>query len=164
MMSEASKMKEEMDAMEKEMKGKCDSAEGRADALEQELEAVKADLEAAKQVNVDSLVEERIALIDKARINLDSEFDFAGKSAREIMEAAIKHVRGDSLDLSERSDDYVQAMFDTLTENAVRGDSVNTDELRKAVASLATPVAAPSSYMEKLQNAWKNPLSVSKER
>ena len=164
MMAEASKMKEEMDAMEKEMKGKCDSAEGRADALEQELEAVKADLEAAKQVNVDSLVEERIALIDKARINLDSEFDFAGKNAREIMEAAIKHVRGDSLDLSERSDDYVQAMFDTLTENAVRGDSVNTDELRKAVASLATPVAAPSSYMEKLQNAWKNPLSVSKER
>lgn len=164
MMSEASKMKEEMDAMEKEMKGKCDSAEGRADALEQELEAVKADLEAAKQVNVDSLVEERIALIDKARVNLDSEFDFAGKDAREIMEAAIKHVRGDSLDLSERSDDYVQAMFDTLSETAARGDSTKNDELRKAVASLATPVSAPSSYMEKLQNAWKNPLSVSKER
>lgn len=164
MMSEASKMKEEMDAMEKEMKGKCDSAEGRADALEQELEAVKADLEAAKQVNVDSLVEERIALINKARTNLDSAFDFAGKSAREIMEASIKAVRGDALDLSERSDDYVQAMFDTLAETAVRGDSVANDELRKAVASLATPVAAPSSYMERLQNAWKSPLSVTKER
>ncbi len=164
MMSEASKMKEEMDAMEKDMKGKCDAAEGRADALEQELEATKADLEAAKQVNVDSLVEERIALIDKARINLDSAFDFAGKSAREIMEASIKAVRGDALDLSERSDDYVQAMFDTLAETAVRGDSVATGELRKAVASLATPVAAPSSYMERLQNAWKSPLSVTKER
>jgi hypothetical protein len=164
MMSEASKMKEEMDAMEKEMKGKMDAAEGRADALEQELEATKADLEAAKQVNVDSLVEERIALIDKARTNLDSAFDFAGKSAREIMEASIKAVRGDALDLSERSDDYVQAMFDTLAETAVRGDSVANDELRKAVASLATPVAAPSSYMERLQNAWKSPLSVTKER
>jgi hypothetical protein len=164
MMSEASKMKEEMDAMEKEMKGKMDAAEGRADALEQELEAAKADLEAAKQVNVDSLVEERIALIDKARTNLDSAFDFAGKSAREIMEASIKAVRGDALDLSERSDDYVQAMFDTLAETAVRGDSIATDELRKAVASLATPVAAPSSYMERLQNAWKSPLSVTKER
>jgi uncharacterized protein len=164
MMSEASKMKEEMDAMEKEMKGKMDAAEGRADALEQELEAVKADLEAAKQVNVDSLVEERIALIDKARTSLDSEFDFAGKTAREIMEASIKAVRGDALDLSERSDDYVQAMFDTLADAAPRSDSAATDELRKAVAALATPVAAPSSYMDKLQNAWKTPLSVTKER
>jgi len=164
MMSEASQMKEEMDAMEKEMKGKMDAAEGRADALEQELEAVKADLEAAQQVNVDSLVEERIALIDKARPSLDSAFDFAGKTAREIMEASIKAVRGDSADLSERSDDYVSAMFDTLAEVAPRSDSATTDELRKAVASIATPASAPSSYMEKLQNAWKNPLSVSKER
>ena len=163
MMSNASKMKEEMDAMEKEMKGKCDSAEGRADALAQELEAVKADLEAAQQINVDSLVEERIALIDKARTSLDSAFDFAGKNAREIMEASIKAVRGDA-DLSERSDDYVTAMFDTLAESAPRSDSAATEELRKAVASIVSPMSAPSSYMDKLQNAWKSPLSVSKER
>lgn len=162
MMSEASKMKEEMDAMEKEMKGKMDAAEGRADALSQELEAAKADLEAAQQVNVDSLVEERIALIDKARISLDSAFDFAGKNAREIMEASIKAVRGD-VDLSERSDDYVTAMFDTLAESP-RADSATTEELRKAVASIASPMSAPSSYMDRIQNAWKTPLSVSKER
>ena len=162
-MAEASKMKEEMDAMQKEMKGKCDSAEGRADALAEEVESLKTDLETAKQVNVDSLVEERIALIDKARTSLDSAFDFAGKSAREIMEASIKAVRGDA-DLSERSDDYVTAMFDTLAESAPRGDSAATEELRKAVASIASPMSAPSSYMDKLQNAWKSPLSVSKER
>jgi hypothetical protein len=162
-MAEASKMKEEMDAMGKEMKGKCDSAEGRADALAEEVESLKTDLDAAKQVNVDSLVEERIALIDKARTSLDSAFDFAGLSAREIMEASIKAVRGDA-DLSERSDDYVTAMFDTLAESAPRGDSAATEELRKAVASIASPMSAPSSYMDKLQNAWKSPLSVSKER
>ena len=161
-MANASKMKEEMDAMEKEMKGKMDAAEGRADALSQELEAAKADLEAAQQVNVDSLVEERIALIDKARISLDSAFDFAGKNAREIMEASIKAVRGDA-DLSERSDDYVTAMFDTLAESP-RTDSAATEELRKAVASIASPMSAPSSYMDRIQNAWKTPLSVSKER
>ena len=156
-------MKEEMDAMEKDMKGKCDAAEGRADALAQELEAVRADLEAAKEVNFDSMVEERLALIDKARLNLDSAFDFTGKPAREIMEAAIKNVRGDAApDLSERSDDYVQAMFDTLQEG--RSDSSSTTELRKTVASLLTPVAAPSSYMEKLQNGWKTPLTATKER
>ena len=162
-MAEASKMKEEMDAMQKEMKGKCDSAEGRADALAEEVESLKTDLETAKQVNVDSLVEERIALIDKARTSLDSAFDFAGLSAREIMEASIKAVRGDA-DLSERSDDYVTAMFDTLAESAPRSDSATTEELRKAVASIASPMSAPSSYMDKLQNAWKSPLSVSKER
>lgn len=163
MMSEASKMKEEMDAMSKEMKGKCDAAEGRADALEQELEAVRTELDSAKEVNLDSLVQERVALIDKARATLDSEFDFAGKDAREIMEAAVKAVRGDAIDLSEKSDDYVQAMFDTLAESA-RSDSAATDELRKAVASIASPASAPSSYMERLQNAWKTPLSISKER
>ena len=162
-MAEASKMKEEMDAMQKEMKGKCDSAEGRADALAEEVESLKASLESAQLVNVDSLVEERIALIDKARTSLDSAFDFAGLSAREIMEASIKAVRGDA-DLSERSDDYVTAMFDTLAESAPRGDSASTEELRKAVASIASPMSAPSSYMDKLQNAWKSPLSVSKER
>ena len=163
MMAEASKMKDEMDAMQKQMKGKCDASEGRADALSQELEAANAALEAAQQVNVDSLVETRIALIDKARINLDAAFDFTGKNAREIMEASIKAVRGDDFDLSERSDDYVEAMFDTLAESP-RSDSPATEELRKAVASLASPISAPSSYLEKLQNAWKNPLSVSKER
>jgi hypothetical protein len=162
MTSEAEKMKAEMDAMEKELKGKMDAAEGRADALSQELEAAKVDLEAAKQVNVDSLVEERIALIDKARTSLDSAFDFAGKTAREIMEASIKAVRGDA-DLSERSDDYVTAMFDTLAESP-RVDSAATEELRKAVASIASPASAPSSYMDRIQNAWKTPLSVSKER
>ena len=161
-MAEASKMKEEMDAMEKEMKAKQESAEGRADALSEENAALKSDLEAAKQVNVDSIVEERIALIDKARPSLDSAFDFTGKSVREIMEASIKAVRGDA-DLSDRSDDYVTAMFDTLAEAGARDDS-GTSELRKAVASIASPMSAPSSYMDKLQNAWKTPLSVSKER
>ena len=79
------------------------------------------------------------------------------------MQAAIKAVRGDAFDLSERSDDYVQAMFDTLAESG-RSDSAATDELRKAVASIASPASAPTSYMDKLQNAWKSPLSVSKER
>ena len=158
----ADSMKADMASMEKEMKAKQDSAEGRADALAEENTALKADLDSAKQVNVDSLVEERIALIDQARTSLDSAFDFAGKSAREIMEASIKAVRGDA-DLSVRSDDYVTAMFDTLVEAGSRDDS-GTKELRQAVASIASPMSAPSSYMERTQNAWKTPLSVSKER
>ena len=161
MVAEASKMKEEMDAMEKEMKGKCDSAEGRADALAEQVEELTAELAAAKEINLDSMVEERVALIEKAKPVLDAAYAFAGKTAREVMVDSIKAVRGDELDLSEKSDDYVQAMFDTLSEG--RKDSATTDELRKAVASIASPVSAPSSYMDMLQNAWKKPLSISKE-
>jgi len=161
MVAEASKMKEEMDAMKKEMKGKCDSAEGRADALAEQVEELTAELAAAKEINLDSMVEERVALIEKAKPVLDAAYAFAGKTAREVMVDSIKAVRGDELDLSEKSDDYVQAMFDTLSEG--RKDSATTDELRKAVASIASPKSAPSSYMDMLQNAWKKPLSISKE-
>jgi uncharacterized protein len=161
MMSEASKMKEEMDAMEKELKGKMDAAEGRADALAEQVEELNTELAAAKEINLDSMVEERVALIEKAKPVLDAAYDFAGKTAREVMVDSIKAVRGDELDLSEKSDDYVQAMFDTLSEG--RKDSATTDELRKAVASIASPISAPSSYMDMLQNAWKKPLSISKE-
>jgi hypothetical protein len=158
----ADSMKSEMDAMEKEMKGKCDSAEGRADALAEHVEELKAELAAAKEINFDSMVEERLALIEKAKPVLDAAYEFSGKTAREVMVDSIVAVRGDSIDLSEKSDDYVQAMFDTLSE-ASRKDSAVTDELRKSVASLAAPVAAPSAYMDWLQNAWKRPLSISKE-
>ena len=161
MMAEASKMKEEMDAMEKELKGKMDAAEGRADALAEQVEELNAELAAAKEINLDSMVEERLALVEKAKPVLDSAYSFTGKAAREVMVDAIKAVRGDELDLSEKSDDYVQAMFDTLSEG--RKDSAATDELRKAVASIASPQSAPSSYMDMLQNAWKKPLSISKE-
>ena len=161
MMAKASELKEDMMAMEKEMKGKADSAEGRADALSEEIESLKVELDAAREINLDSLVEERVALIDKARVNLDSDFDFSGKSAREIMESVVKAVRGD-VDLSEKSDDYVTAMFDTLSEVAKRNDSPETEELRKAVSTIANPVAG-SSYWENLTSAWKAPLATSKE-
>ena len=106
MMSEASKMKEEMDAMEKELKGKMDAAEGRADALAEQVEELNAELATAKEINLDSMVEERVALIEKAKPVLDAAYDFAGKTAREVMVDSIKAVRGDELDLSEKSDDY----------------------------------------------------------
>jgi len=159
MCGQASKLKEEMDAMEKTMKGKCDAADGRADALVAENESLKADLEAAKAVNVDSLVEERIALIEKAKPVLDSAYAFAGKSAREIMVDAVKAVRGDSMNLSERSDDYVQAAFDTISADD-RKDS-STGPLRDAVASAAVS-AAPTNYREAMEKAYLRPLTVSK--
>jgi hypothetical protein len=161
LMQEAKDMEEKMASMEESMKKKEDSSEGRANALQEQLDSLTAELEEAKKVNIDSIVADRLALIEKAKPVLDAEYAFAGKSDREVMVDAIKAVRGDSVELDERSDDYVLAMFDTISETAKRDDS--TEELREAVASIASPASAPSSYIEKLQNAWKSPLSISKE-
>ena len=161
LMKEAEDMKAKMAEMKDGMKEKEDSLDGRADALTEQIDSLKAELEEAKRVDVDSLVAGRVALVEKARVALDAEYAFAGKSDREVMVDSIKAVRGDSLDLTDRSDDYVQALFDTIAEDAKRSDS--TEELREAVASIASPASAPSAYMEKLQNAWKTPLSISKE-
>jgi hypothetical protein len=161
LVKEAEDMKAKMADMEGGMKEKEDSLEGRADALTEQVDSLKTELEEAKRVDVDGLVAARVALVEKARIALDAEYEFAGKSDREVMVDAIKADRGDSVELDERSDDYVQALFDSISESVKRSDS--TEELRDAVASIASPASAPSSYMEKLQNAWKSPLSISKE-
>lgn len=162
LMKEAEDMKAKMADMEHGMKEKEDSLEGRSDALQEQVDSLKAELEEAKQVNVDSIVAERLALIEKAKPVLDAEYAFAGKADREVMVDAIKTVRGDSVELDGRSDDYVLAMFDTIAETAATHVD-STEDLRKAVAAAAAPASAPSSYMDKLQNAWKAPLSISKE-
>lgn len=162
LMKEAEDMKAKMASMEDGMKEKEDSLEGRSDALQEQVDSLKAELEEAKQVNVDSIVAERLALIEKAKPVLDAEYAFAGKADREVMVDAIKTVRGDSVELDGRSDDYVLAMFDTIAETAAAHVD-STEDLRKAVAAATAPASAPSSYMDKLQNAWKAPLSISKE-
>ena len=162
LMKEAEDMKAKMADMEHGMKEKEDSLEGRSDALQEQVDSLKAELEEAKQGNIDSIVAERLALIEKAKPVLDAEYAFAGKADREVMVDAIKTVRGDSVELDGRSDDYVLAMFDTIAETAATHVD-STEDLRKAVAAAAAPASAPSSYMDKLQNAWKAPLSISKE-
>lgn len=161
LVKEAEDMKAKMADMEGGMKEKEDSLEGRSDALAEQVDSLKAELEEAQRVDVDGLVAARVALVEKARIALDADYEFAGKSDREVMVDAIKADRADAIELDERSDDYVQALFDSISETAKRSDS--TEELREAVASIASPASAPSSYIEKLQNAWKTPLSISKE-
>ncbi|MBQ45555.1 MAG: hypothetical protein CMK37_07845 [Porticoccaceae bacterium] len=162
LLKEAKDMESKMTAMKEDMQKKEDSSEGRADALQEQLDGLKVELEEAKEINVDSIVADRLALIEKAKPVLDAEYAFVGKADREVMVDAIKAVRGDSVELDERSDDYVLAMFDTIADTAAaRADS--TEDLRKAVAAAAAPASAPSTYMERLQNAWKTPLSISKE-
>ena len=89
-MKEAEDMKAKMAEMKDGMKEKEDSLDGRADALTEQIDSLKAELEEAKRVDVDSLVAGRVAWLEKARVALDAEYAFAGKSDREVMVDSIK--------------------------------------------------------------------------
>ncbi|MGE7112726.1 DUF2213 domain-containing protein [Lysinibacillus sp. NPDC047702] len=121
---EASTSKDEDDEEEETEPGKkeepkkkktdfLDVLQGRVDALEQELANEK-----AKQASADELdkkVAERVQLIETTKPFLGDSFDFTGKTEREIKEAVIattnKDFKGDG-----KSDDYINARFDTTIE------------------------------------------------
>lgn len=149
--------------------GTGDELRSRVDSLTAELAEAKAAVETAEAARNDSegedinaLVEARLELIQVANPHLDSEFDFAGKSDREIKEAVIKQVHGDTLDLSERDDTYVSARFDALIELADVIDSSMALRNRIAAAHRSDSEGAASKrdgakgkYKERLMDAWQ---------
>lgn len=149
--------------------GTVDELRPRVDSLSTELtearsaleEAEKARTDSAEQ-DIDALVEARLELRNLAAPHLDSDFDFTGKSEREIKEAVLKQVHGDSLDLSERDDVYVAARFDALVELADVVDSSAALRSRIASAQRSDNSDATSrrdskreKNRERLENAWK---------
>ena len=149
--------------------GTGDELRSRVDSLTAELAEAKTAVEAAEAARNDSagedinaLVQARLELIQVANPHLDSEFDFAGKSDREIKEAVIKQVHGDSLDLAERDDTYVSARFDALIELADVVDSSVALRNRIAAAHRSDSDSAASKrdktkgkYKERLMDAWQ---------
>lgn len=120
--------------------GTGDELRSRVDSLAAELQEAKASLEQAEQArtdsadqDIDALVQARLDLIQLASPHLDSDFDFTGKSEREIKETVLKRVHGDSLNLNERDDSYVAARFDALVELADVVDS--SAPLRSRIAN-----------------------------
>lgn len=149
-----------------ELQGKLDSATGVQDELKSQIQSLTTKIEefktdSSEEPDIDQLVNDRIALIEKARQVLDSSFDFRGKSSRSIHEAVITAVHGDSVQIAEKSDDYVGARFDALIDALGQVDS--SIPLQRAVAeSMRTDSSASSGkkarkkYMEEMQDAWSS--------
>lgn len=124
-----------------------DTITGERDALQTQLTAKEQELTESKEKELtgdafESAVSERIELMDKAKTHLADDFDFKGKSARDVKVAVIKTVN-DSLDLKDKSDEYINAFYDSLTAivdqngfaaGAVRSDKkdfkANADEIK----------------------------------
>jgi hypothetical protein len=165
-----------LEAQRDELQAKLDAALGTSDELKARIDGLTAELEQAQAARTDSSddlearLDARLALIDKARTVLDADFEFRGKSDRQIHEAVIQAAHGDSLELTERTDAYVEARFDAVIDLAERTDS--SLPLRQSVGvALRTDggmkggdkgVEARKRYLDQLEDSWKAPARKSK--
>lgn len=137
------------------LNARLDSATAEADTLKAKLDETEEQLKKAKEINSDSLIsakaKDRVELIAKAGkvVNIDGLYDL---SDREIKLSVIKS-RYDSLDLTDKSDDYVSARFDAICEALT-----NNDEAIKKQQEKAKEVNEPNKNLDALElvkNQWK---------
>lgn len=131
----------------KELQGDADSskkseeeAQAEKDALEKQLETYKKKYEGD---GLDQAIDAKINLIEQAKPYVGDSFDFKGKSEKDIKTATLKAI-DDSVDLSDKSDDYINAYFDSTIKNQsnprvvgyhgseVKNDSDDLEKLRMA--------------------------------
>ncbi|MGJ8513132.1 hypothetical protein R84981_002775 [Carnimonas sp. R-84981] len=99
-------------------KARADAAEADKKKLEDEREKLKQDAreEARARIELEATAKEH-----KVEIKQDS-------TDRAIKEGVIKAIRGDSVDMSGKSDDYVSAAFDFAIENSAKQRSDAADQ------------------------------------
>lgn len=113
---------------------------GRLDALVERIDALESDVDErldSSGVDIDALVQQRLDLLDRCEAIMGERPRFDGLSEREVMIEALAAAGIEPDRFNDRSDDYVEAMFDTFAE---RGDgrSDSTDELITALGGIPT--------------------------
>jgi hypothetical protein len=137
--------------LDAEIKSKSD-IQKEIDSLKAKLDEKEEELKKAKEINSDSAISEkakaRVELIAKAGkvVNIDGLYDL---SDRDIKLSVIKS-RYDSLDLTDKSDDYVSARFDAICEALT-----NNDEAIKKQQSQAKEVNEPKKNLDPME-LYKN--------
>lgn len=104
----------------KELQGDADSskkseeeAQAEKDALEKQLETYKKKYEGD---GLDQAIDARIGLIEKVKPYVGDSFNFNGKTDKDIKVATLKAI-DDSVNLNDKSDDYINAYFDSTIKN-----------------------------------------------
>lgn len=144
-----------LNAQIKELEAERDKLKGGADANKKALDEAKAKndslekelADAKKKYEGDALDEEitkRMDLINEVKPFVGDSFEFSGKSPKEMKVEAIKSVN-DSIDLDDKSDDYIDAYFDSIVANSKPSGVVgypgvekkdNVDNPRNALSNL----------------------------
>jgi hypothetical protein len=148
-----------------ELQGLNDALYAHIETLEQRLQYGDDRADAAEAF--DAAVEERVSLILRAQPVLGADYDYRGRGNREIMQDALATMF-DSIDgLDERSDDYVMARFDAALELRQRSDSYGgPSQMQRALSRSNQAPAADdwsATYRQRLTEAYRKPLTVSKE-
>ena len=104
--SEKAQLQGDADASAK----KADEAQAKADSLEADNKKLQEEFDKYKADGVDKKLE----LIDKVKSFVGDEYDYHGKSDRDMKIDAVKAIKGDAVDFTDKSDTYVQAAFDML--------------------------------------------------
>lgn len=157
------------DSIISQLKTEKEQLQGRFDAQGEELKKSQDKIkELDDPKRFDSAVSDRIELLGQARQVLGEDATISG-SKREVMEQVLKHDNAD-LDLSEKSEDYVQARFDQMMENlpAIREDAARRSQATTRTAAHVAAVTPPKPderfdseaarqrMVDENQNAWKN--------
>jgi hypothetical protein len=122
------------------------------ETLKGELDAEKA--KALDTNAIDALVTNRVALIDNAK-KLHRDLDTANKTDLEIKKEAIIHAE-DSFKLDDKSDEYVNAVFDTLISKVMpKDDLANALNDSSRIDDTDLAGKARQRFIDKQRSAWK---------
>ena len=142
----------EKEALIEQLQGQITTLEGEKEALEIKNKETEDTMQQNNQDAEDKFnvaVKERIKLLDSARkINLDKADEMTDS---EIKTAVIKHVNKDSIDLKDKSDEYINTAFDfslaalekeTMSKQrqTVNNDSADTSVTTSSVQSRQTMI------------------------
>lgn len=172
-MSKAEKKGDELAEEIKTLTKDKDTLEAKKDSLEDEIKKVK---EENKPVimdadQIDSLVEERSNVCATASEIIGGEFKKDGLSNLDIKKQVIAKINPD-LKLDEKSEDYVNARFDAISENT----SMYEDKLKKAIEggvkrdskdSKKAPLSADEARKKMIADSaegYRQPLTKSKTK
>lgn len=147
----AKKAQAEMDAKD----AKCDTLKAQVDKNAGDLEKVKKDAADSIQAAVTARIE-MLKVADKFKLDKADEL-----SDKDIKLAVIKTVRGDGMDLTGKSDDYIQASFDMCKEDSVtRADAMAeqrkkaNDKLKQDKGEAQTSDEARQKMIDQTKNAY----------
>ncbi len=109
---------------------KVDSLEGTNDALDKKVKKLESDLDEAKknqmsQDSLDKAVQERVVLVDSARTYLGDDYDFTGKTDKDIKVAVIQTADSE-FKADEKSEDYINAFYDATVQKVKQDGFTST--------------------------------------
>lgn len=146
---------------------RADEAEGKLTAITKERDDLKTDSD--DDAKMHDRVIARVALVTKAQPHFDAKEwpAMATKTDSEIMRAVVGKAHAD-IDLTDRSDDYVQALFDATKSKAQAKTDSGVQKLGTAVVTTRTDDSADDdratvqkridAIQDRQDQAWRQPV------